>query len=87
AATTGDPADFEAFDVPQLRGVANTAPYFHDNSAATLRDAVDLYSRFILPFFAPLNLPATQPPEANSFFPESLTPQQKQDLLDFLQVL
>jgi cytochrome c peroxidase len=87
AATTGDPADFEAFDVPQLRGVANTAPYFHDNSAATLRDAVDLYSRFILPFFAPLNLPATLPPEANSFFPEALSPQQKQDLLDFLQVL
>lgn len=87
AATTGDPADFEAFDVPQLRGIANTAPYFHDNSAETLRDAVDLYSRFILPFFAPLNLPATLPPEANSFLPESLTPQQKQDLLDFLAVL
>jgi cytochrome c peroxidase len=87
AATTGDPADFEAFDVPQLRGVANTAPYFHDNSAETLRDAVDLYSRFILPFFAPLNLPAALPPEPNSFFPESLTPAQKADLLEFLAIL
>ncbi len=87
AATTGNPADFEAFDVPQLRGVANTAPYFHDNSAETLRDAVDLYSRFILPFFAPLNLPAVLPPEPNSFFPESLTPQQKADLMEFLAVL
>jgi cytochrome c peroxidase len=87
AAITGDPADYEAFDVPQLRGVANTAPYFHDNSAATLEDAVDLYSRFILPFFAPLNLPAVLPPEEGSFFPESLTAQQKADLLEFLQVL
>ena len=87
AAITGDPADFEAFDVPQLRGIANTAPYFHDNSAETLRDAVDLYSRFILQFFAPLDLPLVNPPEEGSFFPESLTPQQKSDLLEFLQVL
>ncbi len=87
AATTGNPADFEAFDMPQLRGIANTAPYFHDNSAETLRDVVDLYSRFILSFFAPLNLPAVNPPENGGFFPESLTPQQKQDLLEFLQVL
>jgi hypothetical protein len=87
AAITGDPADYEAFDVPQLRGIANTAPYFHDNSAATLKDAVDLYSRFILPFFAPLNLPAVLPPEEGSFFPESLTAQQKADLMEFLQVL
>jgi cytochrome c peroxidase len=87
AATTGNPVDFEAFDVPQLRGIANTAPYFHDNSAETLRDAVDLYSRFILPFFTPLNLPANLPPEDGGFFPESLSPQQKADLLEFLQVL
>jgi cytochrome c peroxidase len=87
AAITGDPADFEAFDVPQLRGIANTAPYFHDNSAETLRDVVDLYSRFILPFFQPLNLPAALPPENGGFFFESLSPQQKDDLLAFLQLL
>ena len=87
AAITGSPHDFEAFDVPALRGIANTAPYFHDNSAETLRDAVDLYSRFILPFFTMLNLPAVNPPENGGFFPEALTPQQKQDLLDFLQIL
>jgi hypothetical protein len=88
AATTGDPADFEAFDMPQLRGIANTAPYFHDNAAATLRDAVDLYSRFILPFFGPaLNLPAVLPPENGGFFPESLSPEQKNDLLEFLAIL
>jgi hypothetical protein len=87
AGITGDPHDFEAFDVPELRGIANTAPYFHDNSAATLRDAIDLYSRFILQFFAPLGLPLVNPPEEGSFFPESLSPQQKADLLEFLQVL
>jgi cytochrome c peroxidase len=87
AAITGEPRDFEAFDVPALRGIVNSAPYFHDNSAETLKDAVDLYSRFILPFFTPLNLPAVLPPEPNSFFPESLSPQQKSDLLEFLQVL
>jgi cytochrome c peroxidase len=29
------------FDTPTLRGVFATAPYFHDGSARTLRDAVD----------------------------------------------
>ncbi|HEV8551528.1 MAG TPA: hypothetical protein VGQ57_20915 [Polyangiaceae bacterium] len=87
AAITGNPRDFEAFDVPALRGIANTAPYFHDNSAATLRDAVDLYSRFILPFFTMLNLPANLPPENGGFFAESLSPQQKDDLLAYLAIL
>lgn len=87
AAITGDPHEFEAFDVPPLRGIANTAPYFHDNSAETLRDVVDIYSRFIVQFFPPLNLPLVNPPEVEGGFPESLTPQQKQDLLEFLQVL
>ncbi|HYQ44052.1 MAG TPA: hypothetical protein VER11_18855 [Polyangiaceae bacterium] len=87
AAITGNPHDFEAFDVPALRGIVNSAPYFHDNSAETLRDAVDLYSRFILPFFTMLNLPAVNPPENGGFFPEALTPEQKADLMEFLQVL
>jgi YVTN family beta-propeller protein len=29
------------FDTPTLRGIFATAPYFHDGSAATLKDAVD----------------------------------------------
>ncbi|MEO8185139.1 MAG: cytochrome-c peroxidase, partial [Deltaproteobacteria bacterium] len=87
AAITGEPHDFEAFDVPPLRGIANSAPYFHDNSAETLRDAVDIYSRFIVQFFPPLNLPLVNPPEVEGGPPESFTPQQKQDLIDFLSVL
>jgi cytochrome c peroxidase len=31
------------FNIPQLFGTARTAPFFHDNSAATLTDAVEHY--------------------------------------------
>lgn len=86
AAITGDPADFEAFDVPQLRGIARTAPYFHDNQAATLADVVDTYSRFILPFPA-LGLPPIYQDSPDSPFAESLTLAEKRDLVAFLQRL
>ena len=86
AAITGDPADFEAFDTPQLRGIAQTAPYFHDNSRETLREVVDEYSRFLLPFLTPLALP-TFPPEQPGGRKEALSPEQKQDLLEFLEQL
>jgi cytochrome c peroxidase len=87
AIITGDSHDFEAFDMPPLRGVARTAPYFHDNSAETLLDAIDLYSRFILPFFPQLSLPTIHPPEFEGGPPEALTPVQKQDLIAFLERL
>ena len=29
-----------AFDTPPLRGVADSAPYYHDGSAATLAEAI-----------------------------------------------
>jgi cytochrome c peroxidase len=63
AIITGDFADFEAFNIPQLRGIANTAPYFHDNMAKSLTSVVDIYSLFILPFIPllnPTNIPAGQ---------------------------
>jgi cytochrome c peroxidase len=87
AAITGNPLDFEAFDVPQLRGIAGTAPYMHDNSMATLRDVVDNYSRFLLPFLTPLKLPPAFPPEKANGRREALSPAQKDDLLAFLQRL
>ena len=34
-----------AFKIPSLRNVALTAPYFHNGDAATIREAVELYSR------------------------------------------
>ena len=50
---TGDAREFGRFDVPTLFGVARTAPYFHDNSAATLADVVRHYQALfeLLTFF------------------------------------
>ena len=50
---TGNPADRYAFKVPSLRVAALTAPYLHDGSAATLRDAVDAMFEFQLGREAP----------------------------------
>jgi len=37
-----------AFKIPTLWGVKDTAPYFHDNSAKTLQDVAAHYARFFL---------------------------------------
>jgi cytochrome c peroxidase len=42
---TGDDRDRMVFVVPSLRNVAQTAPYFHDGSVATLDEAVRLMAR------------------------------------------
>jgi len=38
--------DWQKFDVSGLHGVSKTAPYFHNNSAATLEDVVIHYEEF-----------------------------------------
>ena len=38
--------NFNSFKISPLRGVKNTAPYFHDNSAKTLEDVVRHYANF-----------------------------------------
>ena len=45
AKVTGNPADEGFFKVPSLRNVAETAPYFHDGSIATLPEAVRIMAR------------------------------------------
>ena len=50
---TRDENDRHVFKVPGLRNVAATAPYFHDGSAATLADAVDVMFRYQLGRAAP----------------------------------
>jgi cytochrome c peroxidase len=86
AVISGDPADFEAFDVPPLRGIARTAPYYHDNSMETLEDVIDNYSRFVLRAIPPLQL-QVHPPETPDTPPEALSPEEKADLLAFLRRL
>jgi cytochrome c peroxidase len=45
---THQEADRFVFRVPSLRNAARTAPYFHDGSAATLEDAVQIMARYQL---------------------------------------
>lgn len=42
----GGPGDFQHMDVPNLRGIGKTAPYFMNNTAATLEDVVEHYKQF-----------------------------------------
>ncbi len=42
AKVTGDEAHTGAFKTPSLRDVSRSAPYFHNGSAATLEEAVDI---------------------------------------------
>ncbi|MFQ5928153.1 MAG: cytochrome-c peroxidase [Acidobacteriota bacterium] len=44
-AITKRPEDRGRFRTPTLREVANTAPYMHDGSVATLEEVVELYNR------------------------------------------
>ena len=46
--TVGGNQVFNRFDVPQLRGINRTAPYFHDHRAKTLEDVVKHYQSFFL---------------------------------------
>ena len=58
---TGQPADLGALDVTQLHGISRTAPYFHNNSAATLEQVLDHYEAFfrsVVRQSAAPNLPA-----------------------------
>jgi len=53
----GDNFEFQKFDVPNLRGISRTAPYFINNSAKTLEDVLQQYRAF----FAQQNRIATTP--------------------------
>lgn len=62
---TGQPADLGIMDVTQLRGISRTAPYFHNNSAATLEEVLDHYDAFFRRA-ARLNPPPNLPPILSS---------------------
>jgi len=42
----GGPGDIEHMDIPNLRGISRTAPYFMNNTAATLEDMLEHYKQF-----------------------------------------
>lgn len=62
---TGQAADLGMLDVTQLRGISRTAPYFHNNSAATLDEVLDHYQAFFRRA-ARLNPPPNLPPILSS---------------------
>lgn len=86
---TGSPYDFEAFDVPTLRGISKTAPYFHNNSAETLVDVVEIYSDHLFAKFPSFTQPGEKEsdPDGDLGPPEAFTADQKRDLVAFLKVL
>jgi len=75
---TNRPEDTGAFKTPTLRDVAESAPYFHDGSAATLEEAVDIMlgggqdNKYL---------------DRRNLKKVTLTPAEKQDLLAFLRAL
>jgi len=62
---TGQPADLGVMDMTQLRGISKTAPYFHNNSAATLEEVLDHYEA-LFRRAARLNPPPNLPPILSS---------------------
>ena len=89
----GGPAptdDWNKLDVPQLRGIANTAPYFHNNSASTLEDVIDHY----MAFFTQLRVntaPGAPPPPPTTtdgvHFDRAPLPEERDALLAYLRKL
>lgn len=73
-------ANVNAFKTPTLWGVAKTAPYFHDNSAKTLKDVVAHYNLFFS---------LTSDPDGPGPLPPllSLTPDDQADIVAYMKLL
>lgn len=72
-----DSADFGKFRTPMLRYVSKTAPYMHDGSILTLEDVLNFYA-------SGGENHQNKSVEIKSF---SLTPEEKKELLAFLEAL
>jgi cytochrome c peroxidase len=89
----GGPApldDWNKLDVPQLRGISRTAPYFHNNSATTLEDVVDHYMAFFTQLRV-LTAPGAPPPPPTTtdgvHFDRAPLPEERRALLAYLRKL
>ena len=78
ARVTGRPEDQGAFLTPTLRQVVMTSPYFHDGSAATLRDVIDHLD-------AGAGADPNHDPRVGR--PLGLTADEKEELMAFLRAL
>ena len=70
--------DYGAFKTPTLRDIAKSAPYFHDGSAKTLEEAVDIMLGGGKP---------NQYLDKKNLQPHRILPDQREALLDFLRSL
>ena len=75
---TNKPEDTGAFKTPTLRDIARSAPYFHDGSAKTLEEAVDIMLG---------GGKENQYLDKKNLQPHKLLPEQREDLLNFLRSL
>jgi cytochrome c peroxidase len=76
-------------DIPALHGISNTAPYFHNNSAATLEEVVDHYIEFFKRVQAN-SPPGVVPPLASTdgvHFDRQPAPEERAALLAYLRTL
>ncbi|TGE08232.1 cytochrome-c peroxidase [Hymenobacter fodinae] len=80
---TGRRSDVGRFKVPSLRNVAVTAPYMHDGRFQTLEQVLNHYDQGIVT--SPTLDPIFQQPNRRPQIP--LSPQEKTDLLAFLNTL
>lgn len=82
--------DWNKFDVPGMRGISRTAPYFHSNSAATLEEVVDHYIE-LFKFIKANTPPGVPPPLVASTdgvnFDRQPTPEERAALLAYLRKL
>jgi len=82
--------DWNKFDVPGLRGIRNTAPYFHNNSADTLEEVVDHYIE-LFKFIKAVTPPGVPPPPVASTngkdFDRIPLPDERAALLAYLRKL
>ena len=81
--------DWNKLDVPGLHGISQTAPYFHNNSAASLEQVVDHY----IEFFKRVQVnaaPGFAPPVASTdgvHFDRRPLPEEREALLAYLRKL
>jgi cytochrome c peroxidase len=82
--------DWNKLDVPGMRGIRHTAPYFHNNSADTLEEVVDHYIGFFkrVQALAPPGTPPAPVASTNGVtFDRQPAPEERAPLLAYLRRL
>ena len=81
--------DWNKLDMPGLHGISKTAPYFHNNSAATLEEVVDHYTEFFkrVKAIAPPNVVPPILSTDGVHFDRPPTPEEREALLAYLRKL